>query len=239
LVLAIAPLFSLANSHFTDQDGDGLSDEWELRNGLPPDVKNANADVDKDGLSNLEEQTERTDPLSADTDGDGILDGEEVRAGTDPRNPKLPTAFKLSYLLIGAPVAILLSFILFYLVSIAMRAVGKNQIPMIKKPSQPQYVKQPTQSVQPVQRQYIPQINPSKIIPVTQEQLARARNAVFSKFSQVTKQNVNQKKPKKMKQPKQPSKLSRDEQALQQLGVMAKKSKVPMDDLKRLAKKQS
>ena len=39
---------------------------------------------DDDGLSDLEEYQNLTDPTKADTDGDGATDGEEVDAGTDP-----------------------------------------------------------------------------------------------------------------------------------------------------------
>lgn len=46
------------------------------------------ADPDGDGLSNTQEGTIGSDPLTPDTDGDGMLDGAEVNVhGTDPLDP--------------------------------------------------------------------------------------------------------------------------------------------------------
>ena len=72
-----------------DTDGDGLLDGWEAAHGLDPLVPSgddgADADIDGDGLANIQEQRRGTDPHDADTDGDGLSDGEEVNAyGTDP-----------------------------------------------------------------------------------------------------------------------------------------------------------
>ena len=58
-----------------DYDGDGTPDGDE--------------DFDQDGLTNLEEYQNRTDPTMADTDGDGVNDGAEIANGTDPTNPQL------------------------------------------------------------------------------------------------------------------------------------------------------
>jgi hypothetical protein len=68
-----------------DRDGDGLEDDYEVRNGLDPDdPTDASLDPDGDGLTNLEEFINRTRPRSADTDGDGISDGAEVERGLRP-----------------------------------------------------------------------------------------------------------------------------------------------------------
>ena len=54
-----------------DTDGDGMFNSVDL-------------DDDNDGLSDLDEVPNGTNPLIADTDGDGVLDGTEVNDGTDP-----------------------------------------------------------------------------------------------------------------------------------------------------------
>lgn len=58
-----------------DSDGDGLTDEEELRLGTDP----RNPDTDGDKLTDGEEVKKYlTDPLNPDTDYDGLLDGAEV-----------------------------------------------------------------------------------------------------------------------------------------------------------------
>jgi len=64
-----------------DTDGDGLTNEEELKLGLDP----LEADMDMDGLSDGAEVNDYgTSPRTADTDGDGVRDGEEVQVGSDP-----------------------------------------------------------------------------------------------------------------------------------------------------------
>lgn len=46
----------------SDADGDGAPDEWELSNGLNPQVADAEIDIDADGASNLNEYLAGTDP---------------------------------------------------------------------------------------------------------------------------------------------------------------------------------
>ena len=71
-----------------DKDNDGMADDWELTHGLnPDDLSDASLDPDNDGLSNLQEYQQQTNPNKPDTDGDGAGDGEEVDAGTDPIDP--------------------------------------------------------------------------------------------------------------------------------------------------------
>ena len=71
-----------------DEDGDGISngdEEVERTNPLAPDT-------DGDGLTDGEElNVTHTNPLNADTDGDGIPDGDECAVGSDP-NVYLPVS---------------------------------------------------------------------------------------------------------------------------------------------------
>ncbi len=63
---------------FSDADEDGMDDFWEEENGLNASVNEAADDPDNDGLVNLDEFRNSTDPKLADTDGDGLVDGPEV-----------------------------------------------------------------------------------------------------------------------------------------------------------------
>ena len=50
-----------------------------------PELKTAETDTDKDGLTDTEEQKRATNPRLSDTDGDGLADGDEVNIyKTDP-----------------------------------------------------------------------------------------------------------------------------------------------------------
>ena len=65
-----------------DKDSDGMPDWWERNYG---GNLIASADLDSDGLTNLEEYTNRTNPTIADTDSDSITDFQEVRTySTNP-----------------------------------------------------------------------------------------------------------------------------------------------------------
>jgi PKD repeat protein len=77
--------------HDPDTDDDGLTDGWEVENGLDPNDgtgdNGAEGDLDGDGLTNIEEYNNNTDPNDADSDDDGLTDGEEVNTyGTDPND---------------------------------------------------------------------------------------------------------------------------------------------------------
>jgi len=68
-----------------DSDNDGMSDNWELANGLEPTNSNDGAlDADNDGLTNLEEFNAGTNPNIKDTDRDGMDDKYELDNGFDP-----------------------------------------------------------------------------------------------------------------------------------------------------------
>ncbi len=74
-----------------DSDLDGMPDSWEARypnpNGLVIGINDSAGDVDLDGLTNLEEYTNFTNPKLADTDSDFSTDPQEIALGTDPVNP--------------------------------------------------------------------------------------------------------------------------------------------------------
>jgi len=68
-----------------DKDGDGMLDDWEIAHGLNPnDPSDANLDPDNDGLTNLQEYQNGTNPNNSDTDNDGMPDGWEVMYGLNP-----------------------------------------------------------------------------------------------------------------------------------------------------------
>ena len=73
---------------FVDTDIDGLPDDWEMKffGDLTHDGANDNDRIGgPDGLSNLAEYENGTDPNKSDTDGDGLQDGEEIDShGTSP-----------------------------------------------------------------------------------------------------------------------------------------------------------
>ena len=72
------------NPAVADTDGDGMTDLYEMDNGLNPLVNDAALDKDSDGLTNLQEFNLGTKANNHDSDGDLLPDGWEVRWGLDP-----------------------------------------------------------------------------------------------------------------------------------------------------------
>jgi hypothetical protein len=73
-----------------DGNGDRIPDRWETRHHLPLNVNQAPKDQDQDGLRNLAEFRNHTDPRDADTDADGTDDQTECqghRHGPPPPPP--------------------------------------------------------------------------------------------------------------------------------------------------------
>lgn len=98
-VVGTVSLLLTTNPLDLDLDGDGMPNDYELRNGLDPtNADDAQPDLDGDGLTNLEEFRAKTDIRDADTDRDGISDGTRapdgkvgIFAGPDP-DPLTPEA---------------------------------------------------------------------------------------------------------------------------------------------------
>ena len=60
-----------------DRNHDGIPDRWEKRFHLSLSVNQANRDQDRDGVDNLNEFMEGTNPRSTDSNHNGIPDGKE------------------------------------------------------------------------------------------------------------------------------------------------------------------
>ncbi len=78
------------NPQSADTDVDGMSDSWEIRWGLNPKVATGadgpDDDPDADGLTNLQESQNATNPKSGDSDGDELSDLWEVQNNLDPNS---------------------------------------------------------------------------------------------------------------------------------------------------------
>ncbi|OQX23812.1 MAG: hypothetical protein BWK80_24070 [Desulfobacteraceae bacterium IS3] len=74
-----------------DLDGDMLPDEWEKLYFDDTGKYSAGDDPDNDGLSNIEEYINGTDPMNRDSDQDGMNDGEEI---AKERNPLMSDLIK-------------------------------------------------------------------------------------------------------------------------------------------------
>ena len=78
-------IFGMDTDAGDDTDSDGLTNLEEYGEDTDP----TNSDTDGDGLTDGEEVIEwNTDPLNEDTDGDGLSDGYEVENGLDPLLPQ-------------------------------------------------------------------------------------------------------------------------------------------------------
>ena len=71
---------------FADSDADGLLDDWEVGYFGSLDVLSEDSltDTDGDGLSDVAEFSNGTDPTNEDTDGDGMPDGWELEHSLEP-----------------------------------------------------------------------------------------------------------------------------------------------------------
>ena len=72
------------DNEFENNNGDGIPDYWEELHGLDPIVDDSALNPDNDGLTNIQEFQNATEPNNPDTDGDGMLDGWEVANSLNP-----------------------------------------------------------------------------------------------------------------------------------------------------------
>src|SRR2546421_3693747 len=82
LALLALPGAALAKSH--DRNHDGIPDKWEKHFHLSTRANVAHRDPDHDGLANIAEFRDHTNPRKADTDDDGVGDEQEVEDATNP-----------------------------------------------------------------------------------------------------------------------------------------------------------
>ena len=75
LTFAAGAAFAQTSDIGPDTDADGMPDDWEITFNLDPEYEDSQLDLDADGLSNLEEFQQQTNPGVRDTDGDGVIDG--------------------------------------------------------------------------------------------------------------------------------------------------------------------
>ncbi len=77
-----------AGQSIIDSDNDGMPDDWEINYGLDPFYPDdAQWDMEGDGLNNLQEYQNGTNPHDMDSDMDLMPDGWEVTYNLNPVNP--------------------------------------------------------------------------------------------------------------------------------------------------------
>jgi len=102
----VVSIVDIGADEFVDADGDGMADAWEVR--YFGDLTHTNdADEDSeggpDGLDNLAEYENGTDPTKADTDADGLTDGDEVNTyrtsplDVDTDGDEMPDGWEVTY----------------------------------------------------------------------------------------------------------------------------------------------
>src|SRR3989338_5459757 len=78
VIILLIVLYVAAASTESDYDKDGMPDAWEKRNSLRFDINDAKLDPDKDGIKNIDEYLQGTNPHLA--DAKIVLQGQEKSA---------------------------------------------------------------------------------------------------------------------------------------------------------------
>ncbi len=151
----------------TDNDNDGMPDEWEKKYGFSPlSSSDALLDSDGDGLTNLEEFGLGTSPKSKDTDRDGSSDGKEVAKGTDPKDPKSKPGmgFVAKATMFLVIIAIAMAAVVAYSALKKRKGEGGkgwkgSAVPLKQQQHQPQQPQQRGEARQQVQQMQQPQMD--------------------------------------------------------------------------------
>ena len=93
LALLAIPAGALAKR---DHNHDRIPDKWEKRFHLSTRVNVARQDPDHDGLTNIAEFRDNTNPRKADTDDDGVGDKQEIEDRTNPDDAESNDATEIS-----------------------------------------------------------------------------------------------------------------------------------------------
>jgi len=174
-----------------DTDNDGMPDKWEEKYGLNIEFDDSADDEDNDGLTNLKEYREGTDPTVKDTDGDGILDGDEVNKGYDPTDPTDPPKSNIW------PIILLIIGIILLLAGIGYLLYKNSTKPKQKKPFSPVT----SQFKSPIRTSFSP--NQAKSIEIRRKQAMekimgdrekfKEHDKVFSTFAPNPESNIKEK----------------------------------------------
>ena len=214
-------------SGIKDSDNDGMSDDWEIQNGLNPnDPSDADSDSDSDGLSNSEEFNlykiygKSTNPNLADTDGDGFTDKQEADKETSPVNSEdFPKSNLGKIILFILGIAALLSGLGY----LSYKVMAKRKEKKLEMPKQPGmlriFYRQPARQIlqKPKEDERLREALKRKA-----EEKARERKKLFEGFGR--------EKPEEMKAEKQEE---------EEIKEKKKTSKEAKPEKKQLPKKKS
>ena len=187
----------------TDSDNDQLPDSWEQEYFDCVTCAEPTDDKDKDGLTNLDEYKQKTNPTKKDTDGDGYSDKEEIGAGTDPLDKSShPGGGIFKYILFILGLAVLAGGGYFgytmlkqrkkpFVPPAPLQMAARRPMARPLRPIGP--MPRPRPTIPPQQIAKKPEITPKEIPPEKQEtaapvvELEKKKEDIFSKLSQIAK----------------------------------------------------